>query len=58
MLYEEARAERFRQRREADRLRRQRETGVERDARFMRNSVLVLNEAYRLARPNDAKASV
>ena len=33
---------RLRRRREADRLRRQRETGAERDARFVRNSVLAV----------------
>jgi len=39
---EEARAERFRQRREADRLRRQREIGAQRDARFVHNLVLAV----------------
>jgi len=39
---EEERAERLRQRRKADRLRRQRETNAERDARFVRNSVLAV----------------
>ena len=39
---EEARAERLRRRREADRLRIQRETGAERDARFVRNLVLAV----------------
>ena len=38
----EARAEILRRRREADRLRRQRETGAERDARFVRNSILAV----------------
>jgi len=39
---EEARAETLRRRRKADRLRRQRETGAERDARFVRNLVLAV----------------
>jgi len=39
---EEARAERLRRRREADWLRRKRETGAERDARFVRISVLAV----------------
>ena len=41
-LYKEAREERLRRRREADRLRKQREIGAERDARIVRNSVLAV----------------
>jgi len=37
---EARRAERLRRRREVDRMRRQRETSAERDARFVRSSVL------------------
>jgi len=39
---EEARTKRLRQKREANRLRRQRETTAERDARFLRNLVLTV----------------